>query len=112
MKKLVFFLAIVSIAVTSCLKSGISTEELKAITVKDTVSMQVGDVYQVPYTLTPADYNTGAIVWIPADTTVVSVTQTGKLTAKKTGTTKLSVTNILKTVWTSCLITVSAKPMH
>ncbi|GAC1307738.1 MAG: hypothetical protein NVSMB24_20130 [Mucilaginibacter sp.] len=68
--------------------------------------MYVGEVRQVNFRTTPSDYDTTSLTWNSSDPTVISVTNLGKVTALKTGTSKISVSNQASSVSISCLVTV------
>lgn len=113
MRKLILLLAVVATAFTSCVKlsdPALNPDMLKSIALgKDTLNMYVGDVLQIDVTLTPSDYDKAALIWKSSDSTIVEVTNDGKLTAKKTGSAKITVSNKGNTVSVNFLTTVIPK---
>jgi Concanavalin A-like lectin/glucanases superfamily/Bacterial Ig-like domain (group 2) len=86
--------------------------ELKSLNlVKDTIKMTAGDTGIVSFTLLPVNYDKTALVWHSSDTTVLTVNNTGTITAKKMGDVILSLSNQSKTVSAVCLVSVLAKPI-
>jgi len=71
--------------------------------------MYVGDTRQLPYTLTPSDINTKTIVFSSSDSTIVSISNSGLLTARKSGLSVVSLSNHDKTISVECLVSVLAK---
>jgi hypothetical protein len=115
MKKLVLLLAIVSTAIVSCSKLTNSPghhDRLMAILLgKDTLDMYVSETRQVPLILSPSNYGLDSLKWGSSDSTVISISSTGLLTAKKLGTSKISVSNLENTITVSCLVTVTPAPV-
>lgn len=112
MKKILFFLVVIlGVAFYSCTKvNGPVPDPLKGILLgKDTLIMHVGDVEQVNFTLNPSNYDKNSLVWKSSDTTIISVTQAGTLTAKKEGSAIITVSNSTNTISVNVLITVEAK---
>lgn len=66
----------------------VKPEETKLTLDKKAVSLFVGDTVKVTATVTPA----GAVKWASADASIATVDQTGKITAKKAGTVKITAT--------------------
>jgi|GEM_PF-740608 len=108
MKKLFYLLALATVSLTACKKDlGGSNERLQAILLgKDTLKMWVGEVRQINFRTNPSDFDTTSFVWNSSDPSVISVTNLGKITALKTGTSKVSVSNQANTLSVSCQITV------
>ncbi|GAC1307734.1 MAG: hypothetical protein NVSMB24_20120 [Mucilaginibacter sp.] len=111
MKKLFFVIAIGVTLLNSCSKNITPTPEtLKGILLgKDTLTMYVGDTRQLPYTLTPSDISTKTLIFKSSDSTIISISNSGLLTARKTGLSVVSVTNQDKTVSVEALVSVLAK---
>jgi hypothetical protein len=78
---------------------------------QDTLDMYVGEVRQVPLTTNPSNYHTDSLRWKSTDSTVISVSTEGLLTAKKTGQSTISVTNLTGTISVSALVTVGPAPL-
>ena len=111
MKKYYFlFIALTAMIYTSCSKLVDPTPEtpdpLKEINLTDTLSMYAGNVININYTITPASYDTTKLVWASSDTSIIAVTNSGKISAKKVGISTISVSNLAKTVSVSCAVTV------
>lgn len=109
MRRIIFPIVCVIISLSACVKDkGLTPEDtLKAILLgKDTLSMYQGDVVKIDYTLAPSNYNPGLLKWHSSDTSIISVTDSGKITAKKAGASKISVNNEANTVNVTCLVTV------
>ena len=99
---------------TACNKNNIppiAADTLKAISLgRDTLTMRVGQTFQLNITTTPEGYDKSLLRLTSSDTTVVTVKNDGKLTAKKNGTAVITATNQLKTISVTCLVTVAGIP--
>ena len=103
----VILIASVIIIYASCSKKNNSQPDpLQGIALRDTLTMYVGDATQLDINTNPPSYDTTKFTWQSSDTTVVSVTAAGKLTAKKEGTSKITLSNAAKTKTANCSITV------
>jgi len=115
MKKLLLLLAIATAAIVSCKKisgPGAPKDRLKAILLgQDTLQLYVGETRQVPITLSPSNYGVDSIKWKSSDTTIISITKAGLLSAKKVGSSIVSVSNLTNTISVNCLITVVPAPI-
>lgn len=111
MKKLFFVIAVGVALLNSCSKNITpAPETLKGILLgKDTLTMYVGDTRQLPYTLTPSDISTKTLTFKSSDSTIISISNSGLLTARKTGLSVVSVTNQDKTVSVEALVSVLPK---
>ncbi|MDE6580561.1 MAG: Ig-like domain-containing protein, partial [Ruminiclostridium sp.] len=79
-----------------------------AITISETaVKLEVEETKTLTATLTPAD-STDKITWISSDETIVSVDETGKITALKVGEATITA-KANETVSAQCKVTVTAK---
>ncbi|MBR1809134.1 MAG: Ig domain-containing protein [Paludibacteraceae bacterium] len=58
------------------------------------ITLYVNDTQQLQYSITPSDATNQAVTWSAADQTVVSVSNTGLVTALKKGDTKVTVTTV------------------
>lgn len=115
MKKHVLPLVLLIAVLAACVKDkgAIPEDTLKAILLgKDTLSVYQGDVFKFDYTLTPSDYNPGLLKWHSSDTSVISITDSGKIVAKNVGTSKITVNNEANTIAVSCVVTVKADPLN
>ena len=114
MKKLILLFA-VAVAFVSCQKLNgpqASKDRLKAILLgKDTLDLYVGEIRQVPITISPSNYNTDSIKWKSSDSTVISISTSGLLTAKKVGSSTITISNLTSTISVNCLITVVPAPV-
>jgi hypothetical protein len=109
MKKYLPVLVLFAILYSSCgkLKDDPKPDDsLKGILFTDTLSLYTGNVKQVNYTLTPSNYDPSLLVWKSSDTTVVSITNTGKLSAKEVGKSTITLTNKANTFSLSGLVSV------
>ncbi|MDN5286285.1 MAG: hypothetical protein JWR38_2559 [Mucilaginibacter sp.] len=86
-----------------------ATEPLTGILFTDTLSMEAGDVVQLHYTTTPPNYDPNLLVWKSSDTTVISVSSTGTVTAKAEGVSTVSLTNKAKSFSLSGIVQVTDK---
>jgi hypothetical protein len=115
MKKLILLLAIVILGFLSCKKSGVKAaphDRLQSLLLgKDTLQLYVGQTKQLPLTITPSDYHTDSIKWQSSDSTIISISNTGLLSAKKIGSSIITVSNLTNTISVNCLITVVAAPV-
>jgi uncharacterized protein YjdB len=110
MKKLILISIAIIMAFASCKKTPEVTPEvgvLKAITLsKDTLKMNAGNTKSINFTTTPSTYDKTSLVWHSSDTTIISVNNSGVITAKKEGEAIVSVSNQGATVTKFCLISV------
>ena len=76
----------------SCQKADLQTV-LQSITFTDGLerSLKVGDTKALKPVFTPQDFSTIPVIWSSGDQSVVTVSQTGMITAKAVGTTWVSV---------------------
>jgi len=112
MKHTCFFLITLSaIVFSSCskLKNNPQPDALQSISLRDTLTMYTGNIVSLDIQVTPASYDTTAFVWGSSDTSVIAVTNKGKITAKNEGTSTISVSNAAKTKSISCIVTVKDK---
>jgi len=115
MKKLILLLVIAATAFISCTKLSDPTtphDRLKGILLgKDTLDMYVNQTRLLPLTFSPSNYNRDSIIWKSSDTSILSISDIGLITAKKVGASTISVSNLTNTVTVSCLVTVSPAPI-
>ncbi len=115
MKKLIFLLSIIIIAFVSCKKGGlndVSHDRLQSLLLgKDTLQLYVGENRQLPLTITPSNYHTDSIKWKSSDSTIISISNTGLLSAKKIGSSIITVSNLTNTISVNCLISVGPAPI-
>lgn len=106
---LIVFLAVIAIAGCKKLDTPvpISVDRLKNILLgKDTINLYVGEKRIVPITITPSNYSLDSIRWSSLDTNILSISKLGLVTAKKAGTTVVSVGNLTSTISLDCKVTV------
>ena len=96
-----------TISVTCLVSVADIPDPLKGVLFTDTLSMNLGDTQQLHYTTTPPNYNPDLLVWKSSDTTVASVTNTGKVTAKSEGHSTITLTNKANTFSVSGIISVT-----
>ncbi|MFC0516637.1 LamG-like jellyroll fold domain-containing protein [Mucilaginibacter angelicae] len=80
--------------------------KLQSITITDTLTAYIGNVLQMDLKVDPTSFDTSKFSWQSSDTSIVSVSKTGKITVKNEGISKLSVTDSAKTKSATCLVTV------
>jgi hypothetical protein len=96
-----------TVSVTCQVTVALATDPLTGVLFTDTLSMNSGDVVQLHYTTTPPNYDPALLVWKSSDTTVVSVTNTGKVSAKEEGVSTITLTNKAKTFTVSGIVQVT-----
>lgn len=115
MKKLLLLLTLAAAAFVSCQKldgPARNQDRLKAILLgKDTLQLYVGETRQVPVTISPSNYGVDSIKWRSSDSTIISITKTGLLTAKKVGSSIITVSNLTNTISVNCLVSVVPAPV-
>ena len=84
-------------------------DPLKGILFTDTLSIYEGDVVQLHYTTTPPNYDQSLLVWTSSDTTVLTVSGVGKVTAKNEGVSTVTLTNKAKSFSLSGIVAVKSK---
>lgn len=111
MKKLLYLLIIGAIfAVTSCSKldGPKHKDRLMALVLSgDTLQMYIGETRQLPLTTNPSDYHIDSLKWSSSDTTILSISSTGLLKAKKMGLSNVSVTNLSGSISVNAKVTVA-----
>ncbi len=80
--------------------------KLQGITITDTLTAYIGNVVQMDLKVDPVSFDTSKFLWQSSDTSIVSVSKTGRITVKNEGTSKISVTDSAKTKTATCLVTV------
>jgi hypothetical protein len=116
MKKALLLLTIITITFAACKKGGsgnISPKDrlISLLLGKDTLDMYVGETRQVPLTINPTSYHLDSLLWKSSDTAVLSFSNTGLLTAKKIGSSTITVSNLTNTISISALVTVGPAPI-
>ncbi|MBR2229258.1 MAG: Ig-like domain-containing protein [Prevotella sp.] len=85
----------------------VSAKEVTSVSIKSSLSLDVGDSYTLTPTITPSDAKT-SYTWSSDNSGVAAVSQYGVVTAKSAGTARITVkTTNGKSA--TCLVTVSAK---
>ena len=85
----------------------VSAKSVTSVSVKSTLSMEVGDTYTLTPTVTPSDAET-SFTWSSDKSSVATVSQYGVVTAKGTGTANITVTTDNGKTAT-CKVTVTAQ---
>ncbi|WP_461450609.1 LamG-like jellyroll fold domain-containing protein [Mucilaginibacter sp.] len=115
MKKLLLIAFLFVVAFYSCTKSFTNPthkDRLQSIILgKDTLQLYVGQNKQLPVTITPSNYGADSIKWKSSDSTIISISNTGFLSAKKVGSAIVTVSNLTGTISLNCLINVIAAPV-
>jgi hypothetical protein len=116
MKKLILLLVIVTTALWSCNKKNNTQpahiDRLQSILLgKDTLQLYVGQNKQLPVIITPSNYGADSIKWKSSDSTIIAISNTGFLSAKKVGSAIITVSNLTGTISINCLITVVPAPI-
>jgi len=109
MKKL-FYLFVTVAALASCHKiDGPNNHDrlVGLLLSGDTLQMYIGETRQLPLTINPSNYHIDSLRWNSSDTTILSISNTGLLTAKKMGLSTVSVTNLTGTISVSAKVTVT-----
>jgi hypothetical protein len=110
MKKTLLVLCAVITVFTACQKTAPPpADPLKGILFTDTLRMYQDDVVQLHYTTTPPNYDQSLLVWTSSDTSVLTVSGVGKVTAKNEGTSTVTLTNKAKSFFLSGIIAVKNK---
>lgn len=109
MQKTYFILiALTGILFASCSKKSdpSNPQPQTTLSLRDTLTIYGGNIFQFDVSVTPTSYDTTKLVWASSDTAVVAVTNRGKITAKNAGTSKVSVSTPDKSKSISCFVTV------
>lgn len=77
---------------------------------KTSASLQIGESETLTATVTPADATNKNISWTSSNTTVATVDNNGKVTAKAAGNTTITVTTVDGNKTATCSVTVTAGP--
>ncbi|SEP29949.1 LamG-like jellyroll fold domain-containing protein [Mucilaginibacter sp. OK283] len=84
--------------------------ELKTISLgRDTLTLVAGQTYQLNLAVTPTDYDQSLLRLSSSDTTVLTVTNKGKIVAIKAGIAIVKATNDKQTISVTCLVNVVPK---
>lgn len=110
MKKLLYLLVAIT-AFASCSKidgPDPKHDRLMGLVLSgDTLQMYIGETRQLPLAVNPSDYHLDSIRWKSSDTTVLSISSSGLLTAKKMGLSTISVTNLTGSISVNAKVTVT-----
>ncbi len=79
---------------------------------KTTISKVVGQTEQLTATVLPENATNKAVTWSSSNTTIATVDANGKVTAKKVGTAKITVTTKDGNKMATCTVTVKANVVH
>jgi len=114
MKKLLFLALIISTAFIACNKLNSPAphrDRLIKLLLKDTLQLYVGETRNVPLTISPSDYDLDSIKYLSSDTTVITISKIGVLTAKKVGLSTITISNLTSTISINTHITVVPAPI-
>ena len=102
MKKILLIAILVIGVLNSCIKSTTVNPNRSISLTIDTAKLTVGTSLQ----LTSKNYSSNNLLWSSADTSIVYVSASGLLTAKKIGQTLITVSNTSHSVTATCLVLV------
>ena len=102
MKKLVLFAFCIVGVYTSCVKKLMVNPDNSISLTLDTLKLTAG----TSQLLVSRNYNSEDLIWTSSDTSIVSVTQAGLVSAKKMGQSQISVTTKSHSVSATCLVVV------
>jgi hypothetical protein len=108
-KNLTFLLLIVALF-TSCAKfydGNTHRDRLKRINLSDTLNMFVGEKRQIPAVIDPINYSFDSLRFSSTDTTVLTISKTGLLSALEAGTSTIKVSNFDNTISVQTTVTVT-----
>lgn len=114
MKKLILLALIVSTAFVACNKLNSPTphrDRLAKLLLQDTLQLYVGETRNVPLTISPSDYNQDSLKYLSSDTSVITISKIGLLTAKKVGLSTITISNLTNTISINTHITVVPAPI-
>jgi len=72
--------------------------------------MYVGKTRQLSFVLTPSNYHLDSILFASSDTSILTISKAGLMTAKKKGASTISISNLTKTISKSTNVTVLSIP--
>ncbi|WP_428328563.1 LamG domain-containing protein [Mucilaginibacter sp.] len=106
-------IALVAVAYCSCKKteSIVPHDRLQKLLLKDTLQLYVGEVKNVPITISPSNYHLDSLKYISSDPSVITISDSGVMKALKIGTSQISITNISKSITVSTNVTVVPAPI-
>lgn len=107
MKRYLLLLTVIITVLLSCKKdkANHSPDGLRGISLtQDTLTMYTGQTMPFSFSVRPADFDRSSLNWSSSDTSVLTVTNTGKAIAKNTGRVTVTVTNAYKSVTAKCLV--------
>lgn len=109
MKRIIIFLAVLSVVFSGCKKDPVDTTvEVTSVKLdKTNVTLTVGESVKLTATVSPSNATDKSVTWSSSDQETASVDQTGNVTALKAGTATVTVT-AGKKITASCQITVNA----
>ncbi len=106
-KNHLLLLVLGAMAFASCTKlNGPDPDALQSISLRDTLTLYTCNVVSLEIQVKPETFYTNKFYWGSSDTSVIAVTNKGKITAKNPGTSIVSVSNADKTKSVSCAVTV------
>jgi hypothetical protein len=115
MKRFLLLSIVIITAFTACSKinggPNPHRDRLTKLLLKDTLQMYVGETRNVPLTISPSDYNLDSLKFTSSDTTIISISNTGVLSAKKVGLSTITISNLTSTESINTHITVVTAPI-
>jgi hypothetical protein len=100
MNKILFYLSLVCVGFTACVKSVDSPEDtLKSIKFSsDTAFVYIGESQEFVFDVNPLNYNKSSLIWYSSNADVASISESGIFKANKIGEALITVTNSSKSV--------------
>jgi len=114
MKKLILLTIVIITTIVACskIKGPIPhRDRLAKLLLQDTLQLYVGETRNVPLTISPSDYDLDSLKYLSSDTTVISISKVGVLTAKKVGLSTITISNLTSTISINTHITVVPAPI-
>jgi hypothetical protein len=114
MRKLILLSVLVVASFASCKKIDSPLgphDRLQKLLLKDTLQLYVGEVKNVPVTISPSNYHLDSLKYISSDTSVVTISDSGVMKAIKIGAVQISITNLTKSITVSTQVTVVPAPI-
>lgn len=107
MNKLSFLIIALFLILSACVKQNVAPNDIitNILFGKDTVLIYVGTSQQINVQITPSDYKNSLINWASSDTTVISLAN-GTFKAKKTGSSRVTVSSNNSNISASCVFIV------
>jgi len=113
MKRLLLIALIITAAFSACKKLDDSGrhDRLQKLLLKDTLQLYVGEVKNIPITISPSNYHLDSLSYSSSDTSVVAISDSGVMKAKKVGAVSVIISNLTKSISVTTHITVVPAPI-